>query len=78
MICYKVTHKYKLHDHIELKDIGIYSSKANAEDAIKSLIDKDGFREIKEGFLIKTTVRFSKPKLIDQTFWTEGFVTHTY
>ena len=33
MFYYKVTHKYMLFDHIEKKDIGIYSSleKANME-----------------------------------------------
>ena len=31
MIFWKVSHKYKLIDHIERKDIGIYSTKENAE-----------------------------------------------
>ena len=45
MICYKVTHKYKLQDHFECKDIGIYSSISNAENAIEILKIKEGFKE---------------------------------
>lgn len=31
MICWKVSHKYKLIDHIERKDIGIYSTLEKAK-----------------------------------------------
>ena len=53
MICYKVTHKYKLHDHYKQKDIGVYSSLSNAEKAIDSLKEKDGFKDTFAGFKIK-------------------------
>ena len=44
MIFYKVTHRYKLQGRFESKEIGIYSSQVNAENAIEFLKDKDGFR----------------------------------
>jgi len=58
MICYKVIHKYKLQNRFECKDIGVYSSISNAQNAIESLKDKDGFRETKEGFRIKKVLYF--------------------
>jgi len=78
MIFYKVTHKYKLRDHFESMDIGVYSSISNAENAIEHLKDKDGFRDTVDGFRIKKVFRLCKPKLIDKTFWIDGFITYTY
>lgn len=40
MILYKLFHKYKLDDHYENKDIGIYSSRNIAESAINDLKKK--------------------------------------
>lgn len=40
MMCWKVSHKYKLIDHIERKDIGIYSSLENAEKVVALLKTK--------------------------------------
>ena len=71
MIYWKVSHKYKLLDHIERKDIGIYSSLDNAEKAIASLKDKNGFKDTIDGFRIRTArytlhlqsvARFSYPQ----------------
>ena len=53
MIYYKVVHRYKLIDHFECKDIGIYSSLANAEKAMTLLRDKSGFKETANGFKMK-------------------------
>ena len=78
MIYYKVVHRYKLIDHFECKDIGIYSSLANAEKAMTLLRDKSGFKEMANGFKIKKQIRLFKPKLLDRTFWIDGFVTYTY
>ena len=78
MIYYKVVHKYKLIDHFECKDIGIYSSLANAEKAMTLLRDKSGFKETANGFKIKKQIRLFKPKLLDRTFWIDGFYTYTY
>lgn len=78
MIYYKVIHRYKLIDHFECKDIGIFSCLTNAEKAIALLSDKNGFKETANGFKIKKSFRFFKPKLLDKTFWIDGFDTYTY
>ena len=43
MICWKVSHNYKLIDHIESKDIGIYRSLENAEQAVATLKNQKWF-----------------------------------
>ncbi|CDR30638.1 Uncharacterised protein [Acholeplasma oculi] len=78
MFYYKATHKYKLIDHIEKKDIGIYSSLENAKKAIKELELKDGFIDTKNGFFVKKFFSFVKPKLLDKTFWVDGFDTYVW
>ena len=78
MIYYKLVHRYKLIDHFECKDIGIYSSLANAEKAVTLLRGKSGFKETANGFKIKKQIRLFKPKLLDRTFWIDGFFTYTY
>ena len=78
MTLYKVSHKYILDDHFERKDIGIYSSEENARSAVEELKQKTGFCDTQDGFKIKKVFRFLKPKLIDKTFWVDGFVTYTY
>ncbi len=78
MIYYKVVHRYKQTDHFERKDIGIYSSFSNAEKAIELLSDQNGFKETVSGFKIKKKIRLFKPKLLDKTFWVDGFYTYTY
>lgn len=78
MFLYKVTHKYKLNDHIEKKQIGIYSSEKNALDAITILKQKSGFCDTQDEFKIKKVFRILKPKLINKTFWVDGFITYTY
>lgn len=78
MICYKVSHKYKLIDHYECKDIGIYSSMENAEKAIELLKTKSGFKETADGFRIKKVFKLFESKFMDRTFWIDGFDTYTY
>ena len=53
MFYYRVTHKYMLFDHIEKKDIGIYSSLEKANMEINLLQDKNGFKETKDCFFVK-------------------------
>ena len=78
MICWRASHRYRLADHIERKNIGIYSSMDNAEKAIEMLKTKSGFKDTMDGFAIKKVFRFSKPPLIDNTYWIDGFDTYTY
>ena len=78
MIYWKVSHKHKLVDHIERKDIGIYSSLENAEKAVASLKDKNGFKDTVDGFKIKTVFTLFKPRLLDNTYWVDGFDTYYF
>ena len=78
MICWKVSHKYKHIGHIERKDIGIYSSLENAEKAIASLKTKSGFIDTVYGFRIVKVFTLFKPRLLDNTYWVDGFDTYTY
>ena len=78
MICWKVSHKYKLIDHIERKDIGLYSSIDNAKKAIELLKTKNGFKDTPDSFIIKKVFRFFKPRLLDNTYWIDGFDTIFY
>lgn len=78
MICWKVSHKHKLIDHIECKEIGIYSSKEKAEKAIEQLKTKNGFKDTVDGFKITKRFTLFKPRFLDNTYWDEGFDTYTY
>ncbi len=78
MICWKVSHKYKLVNHIERKDIGIYSSLGNAEKAIEALKDKNGFKDTIDGFKITKVFTLFKPRLLDNTYWMDGFDTYYF
>lgn len=78
MICWKVSHKYKLIDHIERKDIGIYSSLEKAENAIASLKTKSGFKDTADGFRITKVFVLFKPRLLDNTYWVNGFDTYFF
>lgn len=78
MICWIVSHKYKLIDHVERKHIGTYSSMDNAKKAIESLKTKNGFKDATNGFRIKKVFKLSKPRLLDNTYWIDGFDTYTY
>ena len=77
MICRKVTHNYMLTDRIERKEIGIYSSLENAEKAIAMLKTKSGFRDTADGFRIKKVFTLFRPRLLDRTYWGDGFDTYT-
>lgn len=78
MMLYKVTHVYKLDNHFERKDIGTYSSEENALNAIEELKPKAGFCNTQDGFRIKKQFALFKPRLIDKTFWVDGFDTYFY
>lgn len=78
MICWKVSHRYKLNDHVESKDIGIYSSVERAQSAIELLKTKNGFKDTIDGFRIKKVFSLFKPRLLDNTYWVDGFDTYVY
>ena len=78
MICWKVSHRYRLMGHVERKEIGIYSSLENAGKAIASLKTKPGFWDMVDGFRITKVFVLLKPRLLDNTCWVDGFDTYTY
>ena len=78
MIYWRVSHQYKLIDHTEYKDIGIYSSMEKAEKAIELLKAKSGFKDSADGFRIKKVLKPIKPRLLDKTYWIDGFDTYCY
>ena len=75
---WKVSHKHKLIDRIERKEIGIYSSKEKAEKALEQLKTKNGFKDTVDGFKITKIFTLFKPRFLDNTYWDEGFDTYTY
>lgn len=80
MIYYKLIHLFftKQADHIHYFNIGIYDSKMLAVDAIEMLKTKDGFCLRPDKFRIIKVLRLRKPKLLNQTYWIDGFTTYTY
>ena len=80
MICYKVIHLFftKQAEHIHYFNIGMYESRQLAERAVEMLITQEGFRLRPHKFHILKVLRFKKPRLINQTYWIDGFTTYTY
>lgn len=64
---YLLEHVYEIGSTEEIKTIGIFSSRKNAQEAVNQLRNKPGFRDHpKKAFLI------SKCK-VDRIGWSEGF-----
>ena len=79
-IYYKVIHLFftRQADHIHCFEIGIYDSKKKALDAIDALKSKEGFCLRPDKFYVYKAFRFRTPKLLNRTFWGEGFTVYTY
>lgn len=61
-----VNHSYKISGYCdEVKHIGLFSSKKNAQKAIKKLINQEGFIKHKKGFYIKKFLLDQKYKKKD-------------
>jgi hypothetical protein len=54
----------------DVKMIGVYSSREQAEAAVERLSIQPGFNDAPEGFEID-------PYVLDEDHWTEGYVTVT-
>jgi hypothetical protein len=54
----------------DVKMIGVYSSRGQAEAAVERLSVQPGFNDTPEGFEID-------PYVLDKDHWTEGYVTVT-
>ena len=80
MICYKLTHFFitKEPDHFHGFDIGIYDSKEKAQAAMELLLEKPGFCLRPKAFRIRRVFRLVKPRLLNNSYWVDGFVTYTY
>ena len=78
MFYYKVIHKYKLDDRDEIKEIGVFSSKEKAFQAIDEVKDKPGFADRQDGFSMAKIFRLFKPALADRIFWRDGFDTYHF
>ena len=80
MICYRLTHFFitKQPDHFHFFHIGIYDSKEKAEAALSKVKDSPGFSLRPHAFRIRKAFRIKKPKLLNRTFWIDGFETYTY
>ncbi len=55
-------------DELEEREIGLYSTREKAEEAILRLKDKPGFRKYPDGFRISTWP-------VDRDSWEEGFLS---
>ena len=78
MFYYKVTHKYKLDNKDEIKEVGVFSSKEKAFEAIDVVKGKPGFVDYQDGFFAKKTFKFFKPRFLDTIFWCDGFDTYYF
>ena len=66
---YVVQHVHEFENDTEdVKLIGVYSSRENAESAVNRLSQVDGFKDTPDGFDIDEYE-------VDQDNWTEGFLT---
>lgn len=63
-----VEHMHVVDGEESIKTIGIYSSRAAAEEAVERLRLQPGFRDTPQGFTID-------PYWLDQDSWQEGYVT---
>ena len=80
MIYYKLTHFFitRKPDHFHGFDIGIYDTKEKAIAAMESVTTKPGFCLRPNAFYIYRVIRLRRPKLINRTYWIDGFETYTY
>ncbi|MCF6245274.1 MAG: hypothetical protein L3J43_09585 [Sulfurovum sp.] len=68
-VVYSVQHSYTFKGCEEIKDIGIFSTKKKAKNAIKKLKSQKGFKKYKKGFTCG-------PQLMNQIYWDGGFFTY--
>ena len=78
-VYYKVVHLFftKQPARIHFFDIGIYDSKKKAFHSIEQLKTKEGFCLRPDKFHICKVLRFRAPRLLNRTYWIDGFITYT-
>ena len=57
-------------------DIGIFDSPEEAKQAVENVKEKPGFCEHQDKIKTKKRIKLFTPKLLNHTFWEEGFVTY--
>jgi hypothetical protein len=66
---YIVEHEHELsEDSSDVKFIGVYLSRPDAEEAVKRALTRPGFKDYPDGFTINETV-------VGEDHWPEGFFT---
>jgi hypothetical protein len=75
---FRLDHIYKLDNHFEKKHIGVFSSEEKAKNAIQSVINKPGFCDHPTGFRIRKRWYVIRPRLLNITYWVDGFETYYY
>ena len=80
MICHRLTHFFitRQAEHFHYFDIGIYDSKEKAQAALELLKTKPGFCLRPKAFRIRRVIRFKRPRLLNNTYWIDGFETYIY
>ena len=80
LLYYRVVHLFftKQAKHVHFFNIGIYDTRKRAEEVIFALRGMNGFRLHPEKFYTIRALRFRKPKLLNQTYWADGFTSVTY
>ena len=73
--CFFIT---KESEHLHSFNIGVFDSKEKAENAVEKIKNKPGFCEHQNKIKIRKTIRFKKPKLINNIYWSDGFESYTY
>ncbi|KQT01806.1 MULTISPECIES: hypothetical protein [unclassified Rhizobium] len=64
---YSVDHIYRNEfGEVQSKDVGVFSSKEQADAAVASVMDMPGFCDHTSGFIVEKVI-------IDKVFWEEGF-----
>jgi len=68
MEVFMVQHAYEVDGEEDVKTVGIYSTRTEAEAAVERARARPGFRDYPDGFYIDRYV-------LDRDCWTEGFVS---
>lgn len=72
-ILFRLDHIYTLDSHIEKKHIGFFSNEENAKNALNNVKNKPGFCDHPTGFKIRKLWYLKTPRLLDMTYWVDGF-----
>lgn len=75
---YQVVHKCKSDNQDEIREIGVFSSKEKAFDAINAVKDKPGFIEHQDCFFTEKFFKIFKPHFLNYIFWSDGFDTYYF